>query len=283
VDIFSQKVCQSCGQYVWGDEPTIQRVLGISVNVEYTRLQKFAYRWLPGLIRYYRFRLFLDVSPTNCFQPCFSPVDSLRCTTQRNQHNKRWTARNYVDGKGHDQLEDQLLDYLAKNAPPEYLDALTPRYREYLDKGRHRKRQADVESAVRPALGCKRPAFDQGWLASLHKPNVHLTSSPIERITADGIVTKDGVETPVDIIVFATGSDVARHGVGLNVGLYGEDGLELRSYWESLDGPEAYFGLAVPKVSRTQCKSSCETLADDADDCVDRSSQTTSWCLDRTP
>ena len=45
------------------------------------------------------------------------------------------------------------------------------------------------------------------------------------------------------------GSDVPRYGLGLNEGLKGQDGLELKEYWESLKGPEAYLGLAVPNVS----------------------------------
>ncbi|KAK4686740.1 hypothetical protein P7C73_g3384, partial [Tremellales sp. Uapishka_1] len=170
------------------------------INPEYTTLQKFAYRWVPGLLSYNRLQLF-------------------------RAHNDRWNARSYEDGQGHDSLELDLLKYLSDNAPPEYLEALTPKY----------------------PLGCKRPAFDAGWLASLHRPNVHLTNSPITEITAGGIVTGDGVETKVDIIIYATGSDVAKHGVGVNVGLKGEDGLELRQYWEELNGPQAYLGLAVPK------------------------------------
>ena len=35
----------------------------------------------------------------------------------------------------------------------------------------------------------------------------------------------------------------------MNEGLKGQDGLELKEYWESLKGPEAYLGLAVPNVS----------------------------------
>ena len=81
----------------------------------------------------------------------------------------------------------------------------------------------------------------------MHQDNVHLTNSPISNITEDGIQTVDGIETKADIIVFATGSNVAEHGLGLNVGLYGEDGIELRSYWKSIDGPQSYLGLSVPK------------------------------------
>ena len=99
------------------------------------------------------------------------------------------------------------------------------------------------------ALGCKRPAYDAGWLASLHLPNVTLNSVGIASITKTSIIDTTGKEFQADVIVFATGSDVARHGVGLNVGLYGEDGVELREFWKEIGGPQSYRGLAVPGVS----------------------------------
>lgn len=40
---------------------------------------------------------------------------------------------------------------------------------------------------------------------------------------------------------------MAEHGLGLNIGLHGEDGLELRTYWKSIAGPQSYLGLSVPK------------------------------------
>jgi cation diffusion facilitator CzcD-associated flavoprotein CzcO len=99
------------------------------------------------------------------------------------------------------------------------------------------------------ALGCKRPAYDAGWLTSLHLPNVTLNSVGIASITETSIIDTTGKEFQADVIVFATGSDVARHGVGLNVGLYGEDGVELKEFWKEIGGPQSYRGLAVPGVS----------------------------------
>ena len=92
------------------------------------------------------------------------------------------------------------------------------------------------------AFGCKRPAFDAGWLAALHRPNVMLNGKGIREITVDSIVDKEGNANQVDIIIYATGSDVGR--------LYGEGRLELKSYWESIGGPQSYLGVAVPNVCR---------------------------------
>lgn len=51
------------------------------------------------------------------------------------------------------------------------------------------------------------------------------------------------------MIIYATGSDVGENGVGLNQDVYGEDGVELRSYWKGIGGPQSYLGVAVPSVS----------------------------------
>lgn len=44
------------------------------------------------------------------------------------------------------------------------------------------------------------------------------------------------------------GSDIARYGLGLSDGLKGQDGLDLGQFYDSLGGPEAYLGIAVPQV-----------------------------------
>jgi len=93
--------------------------------------------------------------------------------------------------------------------------------------------------------------MDAGWLECLHRDNVTLVGDLITQITPKGIVTADGQRRDFDVIVYATGSDVAEHGVGVNEGLRGEDGVELKDYWKSIGGPQSYLGLAVPGVRDT--------------------------------
>ena len=76
-----------------------------------------------------------------------------------------------------------------------------------------------------------------------------LNSVGIKEITETTIFDVQGNKFDPDVIIFATGSDVARHGVGLNMGLHGEDDRELREFWRELGGPQSYRGLAVPSVS----------------------------------
>lgn len=119
---------------------------------------------------------------------------------------------------------------------------------EYL-RGRIRSIVDDPETAERLCpttypLGTKRLCLDTGYFATFNRPNVELVdlrSTPIERITARGIVTSDG-ERPFDVIVFATGFD-AMTGPLLAADLRGREGLTLRDAWSA--GPRTYLGLLV--------------------------------------
>jgi 4-hydroxyacetophenone monooxygenase len=89
----------------------------------------------------------------------------------------------------------------------------------------------------------KRIVMDIGWVAMMRRDNVALETAGIERITRDAIVTRDGKTIPVDIIVFATGFDVARMLGSLKV--IGRDGRNLGEEWGEED-PRAYLGVTVP-------------------------------------
>ncbi len=92
-------------------------------------------------------------------------------------------------------------------------------------------------------FGCKRLCVDTGYYATYNLPHVKLvdvSKTPIERITAHGIVV-DGVEYPVDAIVSATGF-AAMTGSFDKIAITGRDGLTLREKWRA--GPRAYLGLA---------------------------------------
>ena len=57
----------------------------------------------------------------------------------------------------------------------------------------------------------KRILLDNGiWAATLKRDHVHLVSDAIERDHADGVVTADGREHEVDVIVYATGFEASR-------------------------------------------------------------------------
>jgi 4-hydroxyacetophenone monooxygenase len=89
----------------------------------------------------------------------------------------------------------------------------------------------------------KRIVFDSGWFEMFNRPNVELVTSPIERITRDAIVTRDGAVHPVDVIAFATGFEIARMLGPLQV--RGRGGRSLNEEWGE-DDPRAHLGISVP-------------------------------------
>ncbi|MEM9623179.1 MAG: NAD(P)/FAD-dependent oxidoreductase [Pseudomonadota bacterium] len=79
------------------------------------------------------------------------------------------------------------VDESVTNAPA--ADALKPWYRQF----------------------CKRPTFNDEYLATFNRPNVHIVdvsdAKGVEKITANGVVA-NGVEYEVDCIIYATGFEI---------------------------------------------------------------------------
>jgi 4-hydroxyacetophenone monooxygenase len=100
-----------------------------------------------------------------------------------------------------------------------------------------------------PPFG-KRMLLDNGWFRTLSKPNVHLVTAAIDRITKDRILTVDGEEHRVDMIVLATGFDALNFLAPINI--VGRSGATLREAWGDDDG-RAFLGLAVPDYPNLFC------------------------------
>jgi 4-hydroxyacetophenone monooxygenase len=55
-------------------------------------------------------------------------------------------------------------------------------------------------------IGGKRAVLDNGvWLGALKRPNVELVTDKVAKITPKGVVTADGVEHEVDVLIYGTG------------------------------------------------------------------------------
>jgi cyclohexanone monooxygenase len=91
-------------------------------------------------------------------------------------------------------------------------------------------------------MGCKRLVFSSDYLPALSRPNVEVLASPARCLRARSLVTEDGTERDVDVVVCATGYAAADYLGELDV--RGEGGTTLRDVWR--DGPHAYLGMAVP-------------------------------------
>ncbi|WP_234834682.1 flavin-containing monooxygenase [Mycolicibacterium stellerae] len=91
-------------------------------------------------------------------------------------------------------------------------------------------------------FGCKRLVFATDYLQALTKPHVEVISSPARYLRSRSLVTEDGAELDVDIVLCATGYAAADY-LG-QIDVVGEDGASLHETWS--DGAYAYLGMAVP-------------------------------------
>lgn len=91
------------------------------------------------------------------------------------------------------------------------------------------------------AMGCKRVLLSNDYYPALTQPNVDVVSGGIDRVTPTGVVGRDGIERPADVIIFGTGFH-ATEPPQMDV-LRGRRGATLRDAWT--DGMSAFKGTAV--------------------------------------
>jgi cation diffusion facilitator CzcD-associated flavoprotein CzcO len=93
-------------------------------------------------------------------------------------------------------------------------------------------------------FGCKRPTYSNSYYRTFTKPHVHLQTTGIQRIEADGIVANDGTKALVDTLVLATGFDLWDANFPA-VEVIGRDGRNLGKWWRD-NRFQAYEGLSIP-------------------------------------
>ena len=92
-------------------------------------------------------------------------------------------------------------------------------------------------------IGGKRSVLDNGvWLAALKRPNVKLVTDKVTRITPKGVVTADGVEHEVDVLIYGTGFQASNFLSFLKI--KGRDGRDLHETWGG--DARAYLGMTHP-------------------------------------
>jgi cation diffusion facilitator CzcD-associated flavoprotein CzcO len=104
-------------------------------------------------------------------------------------------------------------------------------------------KEPELRSKLTPnfRLGCKRILISNDYYPTLERSNVELVTDRIAQIREHSIVTSDGQERPVDVIVYATGFETAESKPPFAI--LGRSGLDLRDAWR--DGIEAYLGTTI--------------------------------------
>lgn len=90
-------------------------------------------------------------------------------------------------------------------------------------------------------IGCKRILISNTYYPAIAQPNVDLVTEGIAEVRPNAVVTRDGVEHPVDTIIFGTGYHVTDQAATPPV--RGTGGRALVDIWHG--SPQAHMGTAI--------------------------------------
>jgi cyclohexanone monooxygenase len=102
----------------------------------------------------------------------------------------------------------------------------------------------ELRAKVTPTfeIGCKRILISNDWYPALDRDNVHLVTDGIDKVTGNAIVTRDGVEREIDVLVVATGFHTTDLPIAEHI--TGRNGETLAQQWER-EGMSAYKGATT--------------------------------------
>ncbi|EZP74109.1 FAD-dependent oxidoreductase [Sphingomonas paucimobilis] len=169
-------------------------------------------RWalanIPSFKEWFRFRVY------------WSAADGLFSNVLKDP---AWEGNMTAVSEGNAMTRQYALDYMHQRFAdrPDLIEKLTPDF----------------------PIFSKRIILDNGWFDALTRPNVHLEDKGIARILPNGIEAKDGSVFECDVIICATGFNVAKM-IG-NLTIKGKGGRDLGEEWGE-DDPRSYLGMCVP-------------------------------------
>lgn len=91
-------------------------------------------------------------------------------------------------------------------------------------------------------VGCKRLIISSTFYEAIQRENVHLETTGIERISERGVVTSDGTDHELDVLILATGFHPFNFMRPME--LTGRDGLSIEDAWAKK--VQAYRSLCIP-------------------------------------
>ena len=108
-------------------------------------------------------------------------------------------------------------------------------------------RQVVSDPALRDVLvpdypiGGKRVLISDDYYQTLNRDDVHVITDPIDHLTEDAVVTRDGSAHPADVVIFASGFESTSFLAPMKIA--GLDGRSLTTEWK--EGARAYLGITV--------------------------------------
>ncbi|MGZ8738539.1 MAG: flavin-containing monooxygenase, partial [Nocardioides sp.] len=102
----------------------------------------------------------------------------------------------------------------------------------------------DLRARLTPdfQIGCKRILISSSYYPAIASGHVELVTDQIARVTEDSIVTADGSERPIDVLVIATGFHTTDQPIAHHI--VGREGRSLAETWAD-GGMAAYKGTTV--------------------------------------
>lgn len=134
-------------------------------------------------------------------------------------------------------LEWRVLSFLGDRVVREYLERIARRHLE------RSVSDPKLRAALTPRyqIGCKRILLSDDFYPIFKRHNVELVIDRITEVREHSVVTQDGAERTVDVLIYGTGFHVTEQFIGMK--LFGRNGLEIHDAWRN--GLSAYLGVTV--------------------------------------
>ncbi|MBM4255868.1 MAG: NAD(P)/FAD-dependent oxidoreductase [Deltaproteobacteria bacterium] len=158
--------------------------------------------------------------------------------------NDKWTSlfkllANLLSGKESSDLSNEAIAALSEIADFQKMNEVRARVSKVVQD-----QQTAENLKAWYGQWCKRPTFNDEYLPCFNQPNVQLVDTKgkgVDRVTENAVVV-DGVEYPVDCIIYATGFEVGTaYTRRSECEVYGRNGVTLSDAWSK--GMRTYHGL----------------------------------------
>jgi cation diffusion facilitator CzcD-associated flavoprotein CzcO len=145
----------------------------------------------------------------------------------------RWVFRQYIFWR----QEVRVLGFLGNQTFRKKVEDISLRHLA------RRIKDPKLRAALTPSyqLGCKRVLVSDDFYPTLNRPNVELVTEAIAEVCERSIVTQDGVERSIDVLIYGTGFRATEPLIGCRV--VGHAGVEIHHAWGKR--MSAYLGVTV--------------------------------------